>query len=45
MNPTLGSAQGDVSAETGLPLVSHNGGLDEANLPDEVPDDVVDTLF
>lgn len=45
VNPTLGSAQGEVSAETGLPLVSHNGGLDEANLPDEVPDDVVDTLF
>ena len=45
VNPTQGSAQDDFSEETGLPFVALNGGLDEANLPDEVPDDVVDMLF
>ena len=44
VNPTQGSAQDDFSEETGLPLVAVHGGHDD-NLPDEVPDDVVDMLF
>jgi len=45
VNPTQGSAQDDFSPETGLPLIPVSAALAEEDLPDEVPEDVVDMLF
>ena len=45
VNPTQGSAQDDFSVDTGLPLIPVNAALAEDDVPDGMPDHVVDMLF